>query len=59
MYNNKILSLKELASYLNCSTSTIRKLIKNEKIPFFKIGNKYYFSLLTVESWIKENERRK
>jgi len=58
MNENKVLDTKEMASYLNCSVSTIRNFVKNKKIPNFKIGGKIYFNLLSIEEWIKENERK-
>ncbi len=33
----RILNIQELASYLNCSVSMIRKMIYRKEIPFFKI----------------------
>lgn len=40
---NKILTIKELARYLNCSESMIRKLIYNNEIPNFKIRSHLSF----------------
>lgn len=34
---NKILTIKEISKYLNCSESMIRKMIYNNEIPHFKI----------------------
>ncbi len=48
----KILNIKELSDYLNCGTSTIRKLIYNNEIPYFKIGNKYHFDINIIDKWI-------
>ncbi len=55
---NKILNIKELANYLNCSVSMIRKLIYNNEIPYFKIGNIYEFHIDIINQWItnKHNE---
>lgn len=33
----RILNIQELATYLNCSISMIRKMIYRKEIPFFKI----------------------
>lgn len=54
---NEILTLKDLAIYLKCSTSTIRSLIRNKQIPHFRIGVKIYFRSSEIEKWIGENER--
>lgn len=35
--------IQELSSYLNCSVAKIRDLVKNNKIPFYRIGSKLFF----------------
>lgn len=47
-----IVDIKELSNYLNTSTSTIRKMIYDNEIPFFKILGKYYFNLDIIDKWI-------
>lgn len=49
---NQIITIKELSEYLNCSISMIRKMIYNNEIPYFKIGNKYHFNIEIVNKWI-------
>lgn len=53
--DNKILNIKELSNYLNCSVSMIRKLIYNNEIPYFKIGNIYEFHIDIINQWILKN----
>lgn len=48
----KIINIKELSKYLNCSISMIRKMIYNNEIPYFKIGTKYEFDLEVINQWI-------
>ena len=48
----EILNIKEIAKYLNCSVSMIRKLIYDNQIPYFKIGNRYYFNIISIKNWI-------
>ncbi len=54
----KIVDIQELGVYLATSTSTIRKMIYNNDIPYFKILSKYYFNLDIIDKWIisKHNE---
>ena len=47
-----ILNIKELSEYLNCSISTIRKLIYNNDIPYFRIMSTYYFCKNLIDKWI-------
>ena len=48
----EILNIKELSKYLNCSTSHIRKMIYANKIPFFRISNRYMFNRSIINKWI-------
>lgn len=52
METKEILNIKELSSYLHCSTSKIRNLIYENKIPYFRIGNRYLFNLCIIKRWI-------
>lgn len=49
---NQIITIKELSEYLNCSISMIRKMIYDNEIPYFKIGNKYHFNIEIINEWI-------
>ncbi len=42
----------EIAEYLRCSVTTIRRLVKKQKIPFFRIGSKIYFNKKIIDNWI-------
>lgn len=58
----EIITLKELSSNLHISTSEIRKLVRERRIPHFRIGNKIYFSVESINNWLtkieeKENKR--
>lgn len=50
--NKMILNLKELSNYLKISKSMIRKLIYENDIPFYKVGNRYYFEKEIIQQWI-------
>ncbi len=49
---NQVLNIKELSGLLHISISTVRKLIYEGDIPYFKIGNRYYFERKSIEEWI-------
>lgn len=57
MIKEEIFDIKEIACYLKCSVSTIRNLVKNNKIPNFRVGAKIYFRHSSIERWIEENEK--
>ena len=55
----KICNLKELSDYLQISISQIRKLVREKKIPYFRIGNRIKFDINEINKWIdnlQENE---
>ncbi len=44
---------KEISGYLSISVSMIRKLIREKKIPFHRIGTKYLFDKKEIDEWLK------
>ena len=58
MTEEKILNVKELAEYLHCSVSTIRNLVRNNEIPYFRVGVKICFRQSAIDRWIYERERQ-
>lgn len=51
-----VFTVKEVAKYLNCSVSSIRTLVRNKKIPYFRIGSKLNFNKEAVDNWIHNQE---
>lgn len=52
---NETFNIKELATYLKCSESLIRKYVRNKKIPYFKV-NRLYFRKESIDLWIQNQE---
>lgn len=50
------LTVKEVAEYLGCSESSIRKLIKEKKIPHYKIYAKILFDKTSIDKWVYDNQ---
>ena len=50
----EIITLKELSNNLHISISEIRKLVRERRIPHFRIGNKIYFSVESINNWLKK-----
>lgn len=48
-----ILTIKQVAEYLKVTDRTIYRLAAAKKIPAFKVGGTWRFSLSDIESWIK------
>jgi excisionase family DNA binding protein len=57
----EICGIKELATYLDMSESGIRKLVREKRIPYFKILSSIKFDLKEINLWIenKQNEESK
>ncbi len=57
-FNDKLLTVKDLAVYLNCHTSTIYRMIKSGELSGFKLGSDWRFSLKAIDEWIRDNTER-
>ena len=49
---NEVFNVKEVAEYLHCSQSTIRKLLKKKAIPSFRIAYRIFFKKEHIDLWI-------
>lgn len=52
----EIFNVKELADYLKCSVSSIRTLVRNKQIPFFRINSKLNFQKEAIDNWVHNQE---
>lgn len=50
----EICDIKGLSTYLKISISEIRKLVREKKIPNFRLGNKIMFDLIEVNKWVEK-----
>jgi len=50
--NKKIMTVRELASYLNVHPMTIYKLAKSGNIPAFKVGGQWRFKRELIDEWV-------
>ena len=51
-----VLNIKELAKYLHCSIMSVRRMIYNKEIPYFTIGNRYFFKKESIDNYISNCE---
>ncbi len=57
--NKEVLTLKETASYMGCSTTYLHKLTSKNEIPFFKPRNKIiYFDKAELNDWLRQNPQK-
>ena len=50
----EIYDIQDLSSYLKISVSEIRKLVREKRIPYFRIGNRLRFDIKNINIWIEE-----
>ena len=53
----EIYNIKELSNYLKISPSEIRKLVKQNQIPYFRVGNRIKFEKQSINEWIENLEK--
>ncbi len=52
----EVMNVKQVAEYLNCSQSSIRNLVRDKKIPVFKINSKLNFNKEAIDNWVHSQE---
>lgn len=51
------LNVKEVAEYLRCAETTIRKWVREGKIPHYRLGaKKLFFRKSSIDEWITSKE---
>ena len=53
-----ICNIKELSIYLQTSIPQIRKLVREKKIPYFRVGNRIKFDLNEINKWIEKLQEK-
>ena len=53
----EIYNIKELSNYLKISPSEIRKLVRQNQIPYFRVGNRIKFEKQSIKEWIENLEK--
>ncbi len=54
MQSPNIMTIKQVAEYLQISPRTVYKLVKDGAIPSFKIMNMWRFEQSQIDLWIRE-----
>ena len=55
---NDICNIKDLSTYLKISISEIRKLVREKKIPHFRLNSAIRFNLNTINEWVEKLEEK-
>jgi excisionase family DNA binding protein len=52
---DKVMTVREVAQLLRVHQTTVYRLLRANRLPGFKVGSDWRFSLQAVEAWMKEN----
>ena len=52
----KVFNVKEVSEYLSVSESTVRKLVRKNDIPYYRIYSKILFDKESVDLWLKQKQ---
>ena len=55
--SDEILSVDELADYLKLKPVTLYKLLRQGKVPGFKVGGTWRFSRAEINQWIQRQQK--
>jgi excisionase family DNA binding protein len=55
MRQEQLLSVAQVAEYLNVDKFTIYRLVTVGQIPAFKVGNQWRFKKNLIEQWLRDN----
>lgn len=49
----KLLTINEVAEYLQISEVTLKKWVKNNDIPYYRVGKNFRFKRSDLDEWLK------
>lgn len=52
----QVFNVKELSEYLQISSSSVRKLVRENSVPYFRILSKILFNKESIDLWLKNKE---
>ncbi|MGE5444164.1 MAG: helix-turn-helix domain-containing protein [Ignavibacteriales bacterium] len=55
MLTKEVMTVKEVAEYLQISEASVRRMLKAKKLPAFKLGQQWRFRKNIVDKWMDEN----
>jgi len=51
----QLLTLEQVAEYLNVDKFTVYRLLNDKQLPAFKVGNQWRFKRKLLENWLLKN----
>ncbi len=56
MLQSRVLTVQEVCNYLRVHRSTIYRLLKQHRLPAFRVGGDWRFSIEAIDRWRAEME---
>ena len=56
---DQLLTLEQVAEYLNVDKFTVYRLLADKDLPAFKVGNQWRFKRKLLENWLQKNSNAK
>lgn len=54
----EVMDIREASEYLGVSRDTLRKYVSQERIPAFKLGNRWKFKKTVLDRWMERKSTR-
>jgi excisionase family DNA binding protein len=54
----RVLTVRELAGYLRVHQATVYRLLREQKLPAFRVGSDWRFNREEIERWMIEEQKR-
>ncbi len=55
----EVMDIREASQYLGVSRETLYKYLNEEKIPAFKLGNRWKFKKTVLDRWMESESTRR
>jgi excisionase family DNA binding protein len=52
--SREVMNIRQASQYLGVSTDTLYKYVYEEKIPAFKLGNRWKFKKTILDAWMEQ-----
>ena len=52
MAKERLITAREVASYLRCSISTVRRMVLRDKVPHYRLGRMIRFRRSEIDAWL-------
>lgn len=49
----QVMTLSDVAEYLRCHPSTVYRLLKEKRIPAFRVGTDWRFTREAIDDWMR------